>query len=281
LRHAALYLIALTASTQTLRVDPVAPRQGDVVDISADAIAASARLLGRTVRLFPAEAGATAGLVPVSVRDKPGETTLELLDNTGRVIASQSITIRDAKFPKQNVRLSGAVAALKPSPGEMETVAALRKTVSEAKFWSRPFARPLPGCMSSPFGVARLHNGKPTGNYHAGVDQRGAAGEPIRAIAAGTVRIAQMFNIHGGTIGLDHGQGVTSTYLHMSRFAVAEGAKVDKADIIGYVGSTGRSTGPHLHWGISVHGVAVNPQRWVQLSPCSAPAKTRYPRKRK
>ena len=118
----------------------------------------------------------------------------------------------------------------------METVAALRKAVTDTRYWSEPFERPLPGCMTSPFGVRRLHNGKRTGGYHGGIDQRGSAGTPIRAIADGVVAIVRPYNIHGNVVGIDHGQGVASLYLHMSKFATKEGAKVSKGDVIGYVG---------------------------------------------
>jgi murein DD-endopeptidase MepM/ murein hydrolase activator NlpD len=184
------------------------------------------------------------------------------------------------RFPKQNIVLGTATASLKASPGEMETVSALRKTVSEQRHWDEPFAAPVPGCLTSPFGVQRLYNGKPSGNYHAGVDQRAPEGTPIVAAAGGTVKIARMFNVHGGTVGIDHGQGLTSTYLHMSKIAATEGSAVKKGDAIGYVGTTGRSTAPHLHWGIAVNGVHVNPTQWVPLKPCT-PARKPAGRRRR
>jgi murein DD-endopeptidase MepM/ murein hydrolase activator NlpD len=122
--------------------------------------------------------------------------------------------------------------------------------------------------MTSPFGVKRLHNGKPTGEYHGGVDQRTPAGEPIRAVAAGTITFAQQFNVLGNAVGIDHGQGLASMYLHMSTLAVAPGGQVQLGDILGYSGSTGRSTGPHLHWVLYVNGINVNPAQWVKLQPC-------------
>jgi murein DD-endopeptidase MepM/ murein hydrolase activator NlpD len=233
---------------------------------------------GQTIRLFPQSDGTRLALLPVSVRVAPGTYKIEFLGENGNVLSSASVRVRDARFPKQNITLSRRTQALEPSPGEMETVSALRKTVSDTRHWDEPFEKPVPGCLTSPFGVQRLYNGKPSGSYHSGIDQRGAEGTPIVATAGGTVKIARMFNIHGGTVGIDHGQGVTSAYLHMSKFAVTEGAVVRKGDVIGYVGTTGRSTAPHLHWGISVHGVHVNPLQWVKAAPCTAPAKR--PRKR-
>jgi murein DD-endopeptidase MepM/ murein hydrolase activator NlpD len=94
-------------------------------------------------------------------------------------------------------------------------------------------------------------------------------------VAGGTVKIVRAWNIHGGTVGIDHGQGLQSIYLHMSKFATAEGAVVKKGDVIGYVGSTGRSTAPHLHWSLYANGVPVNPRQWVQLKACAARPATR------
>ena len=104
--------------------------------------------------------------------------------------------------------------------------------VSPVRYWEEPLRPPAPGCMNSPFGASRLHNGKPTGDYHGGVDQHGAAGSPIRAVAAGTVRIVRLFTLRGGTIAIDHGQGLETIYMHMSRFAAKEGQQVKAGDVI-------------------------------------------------
>jgi murein DD-endopeptidase MepM/ murein hydrolase activator NlpD len=79
----------------------------------------------------------------------------------------------------------------------------------------------------------------------------------------------QQFSLHGGTVAIDHGQGLESMYLHMSKFEAKEGQAVKKGDVIGYVGSTGRSTGPHLHWALYVYGEPVSPLQWVHLKPCA------------
>jgi len=135
---------------------------------------------------------------------------------------------------------------------------------------------PERGCMTSPYGVQRYLNGKPTGNIHAGLDQRAPLGTPIHAVADGVVTIAREWNVHGNTVGIDHGQGLESMYQHLSKFAVAEGAIVKKGDVIGYSGSTGRSNGPHLHWTLYANGVPVNPLEWVKVPSCyPAAAKAR------
>jgi murein DD-endopeptidase MepM/ murein hydrolase activator NlpD len=235
--------------------------------LAAPAVAKSARMNGRHVRLFAASAG-VEGLMPIAALDKPGKYALDFLAEGGAVLHSTDVTVLDARFKRQNVVLSKKVASLKAAPGEMETARAFRKTVTDVRYWSEPFQVPVPGCRTSPYGVARLVNSKLTGDYHAGIDQRGPAGEPVRAITGGVVRVVQPWKIHGNAVGIDHGQGVESMYLHLSRFAVVEGATVKAGDVVGYVGSTGRSTAPHLHWSLYVNGVPVNPESWVKLAAC-------------
>lgn len=99
---------------------------------------------------------------------------------------------------------------------------------------------------------------------HKGIDLSAPTGTPIRASADGVVEKAEWFGGYGLFVGLDHGGGMETRYGHMSRVAVAEGQQVRKGDVIGYVGSTGRSTGPHLHYEVRVAGEAVNPLPYMQ-----------------
>lgn len=244
--------------------------QGEVAHIKAPTAAASVHFLDKSIPLFANQDGTRSGLLPVAALTPPGRHTLQILDSGGKVIETTTISVRDARFTSQNIKLGKSLAALKPAPGEMETLAALRSTVSPIRYWTEPFEAPVQGCLTSPFGVKRLYNGKYRGNYHSGLDQRSPMGTPIRAISDGVVKVVRKFNINGDIVGIDHGQGVTSFYLHMSRFATTEGAIVKKGDVIGYVGSSGRSTGPHLHWGLDVFAVPVNPLQWMKIIPCDA-----------
>jgi murein DD-endopeptidase MepM/ murein hydrolase activator NlpD len=231
--------------------------------------AVHARMNDRTIRLFRQPDGVSFGLMPVALNQKPGAYKLELLDQSGAAVATASVEVVDAHFRKQNVSIGQSLAELKPSPEETEMSAAFRNSVSEARYWSEPVELPVRGCMTSPFGVQRYLNGKPTGSAHAGIDQRSPAGTPIHAIDGGVVKIVREWPLHGRTVGIDHGQGLESMYLHMSKLAATEGATVKKGDVIGYVGSTGRSTAPHLHWTVYANGVPVNPLDWVKVAPCS------------
>jgi murein DD-endopeptidase MepM/ murein hydrolase activator NlpD len=208
--------------------------------------------------------------MPVAAAQKPGNYELELVDKAGARVASASIQVLDAHFPRQNVAIQPSLTELKPSPGETETTTAFREAVSDVRYWSEPLGLPVRGCMTSLFGVQRYMNGKPTGSAHGGIDQRGVAGTPIHAVTGGVVKIVREWNLHGRTVGIDHGQGLESIYLHMSKQAVTEGATVKAGDVIGYVGSTGRSNAPHLHWSLYVNGEPVNPLDWVKVAPCAA-----------
>jgi hypothetical protein len=265
-----VFLISCAACLgQGFEAAPRTPRQGETIRLHAPSAAMAARMAGRTVPLFP-EPDGRSGLMPVPVGTAPGEYSVEFLDGGGAALGSATVTVRDARFPVQSIVLRKETAELKPSPGEMETMAAFRNTVTEVRYWREPLAAPVAGCMVSRFGVKRRVNGRDTGNFHGGIDQRAAAGRPIRAAADGMVRVVRQFNVHGGTVAIDHGQGLQSMYLHMSGFAVQEGTRVEKGDVIGYVGSTGRSTAPHLHWSLYVNGVPVNPLQWVRMAPCGA-----------
>ena len=244
-------------------------RQGDTLRLEHPS-APSARLAGRTVKLFLQPSGPASGLMPIPANLKPGLYSLEYLDPNGTVVSRTPLTVRSGRFLTQNIVISKSLSELRPAPGEQEAVNAFRNTVTGTRFWTEPFTTPVPGCMTSPFGVRRLHNGKPTGDYHAGLDQRGSTGTPIRSITGGTVHIARMLTLRGGTVAIDHGQGLASIYMHMSAVSAVEGSVVKAGDVIGAVGSTGRSTAPHLHWTLYVHGVPVNPLQWVKTPRCGA-----------
>lgn len=129
--------------------------------------------------------------------------------------------------------------------------------VRTEKRWTLPLKKPVPGGVTSPFGGRRVFNGKPRAP-HKGTDMRSPEGAQVLAVADGTVVLAEPQYFGGNTVYIDHGQGVISTYAHLSAFDVAPGQSVRKGQVIGRSGSTGRVTGPHLHLGFLVQGVAVD-----------------------
>lgn len=269
-----LWFIAIPLLAQFRFEIPEAVKQGEVIRIKTNANGKLHATLGKTsVPLFPDGNGGMVGLLPIAVTDKTGVFDLVIRTENEPVLFTAKVNVQDGKYPIQNISASSSMKSLTPLPGEMEAMKALNTTVTPEKLYQTPFQLPTSECRNSPFGVLRYYNGKPSGNFHRGLDLRSPMGTPIHAPAAGTVKVAQMFRLHGGTVGLDHGQGVTSHYLHMSKVAAVEGQLVKAGDILGYVGSTGFATGPHLHWGLYVHSIPTNPERWVEgLRYCPTPA---------
>jgi murein DD-endopeptidase MepM/ murein hydrolase activator NlpD len=271
---AALFCI-IPSRAQKCSVSPAAVKLGQTLRITCSAEFTSVKLNERSAKLYLQPNGKRFGLLPISVKDKPGTFSLLISRNGDGEPQDLPVVIRKTIFPSQNVKLSPEIENLRSTPQEMALLTSFRDAISETRSWEDPLQPPVSGCMTSPFGVKRLHNGKPTGEYHGGVDQRTPEGEAIRAVAAGTITFAKQFNVLGNAVGIDHGQGLESMYLHMSRLVVAPGAALQRGDILGYAGSTGRSTGPHLHWVLYVNGVNVNPAQWLKLVPCSGAAKKR------
>lgn len=270
-----LVLLAITF------IAPQEVQQGQVIRLTAPQAESglTASFAGKDFPIF-LDNGRGLALLPVGVYQPPGAFPITIKSAKGDVLQQLPVTVKAADFPTQNIVASRQMKELKPMPGEVERMRALAATVSKDRFFEDAFLLPVRGCRNSPFGVQRLHNGKPSGNYHRGVDQRGPEGTPIKAAASGLVAVAQPgFQLHGGTVGLDHGLGLTSHYLHMSKVAVTEGQRVTQGDVIGYVGSTGFATGPHLHWGVNLHATPVNPSEFVKLTPCgTSPAKRKKKR---
>lgn len=231
-----------------------------------------AKLGQKSSPLFEQSPGIYEALFGISVEMPPGAHTV-VIQSPGEQapLAQMPFRVVDGRFPRQNISVNRATKALKPVPGELETIQALKETVSPIRRWSHPFISPTPDCENSPFGVKRYHNGVYIHDYHKGVDLRAPHGRPVKAIADGMVKIAtRQFRLHGGTVGLDHGQGVNSVFIHLSKVTVKTGDVVKKGDVIGSVGATGFATGPHLHWGLFVNGVPVNPDIWIPVTRCGS-----------
>lgn len=131
-------------------------------------------------------------------------------------------------------------------------------------YWTPWFVWPVPEEIKSPFGLRRFFNGQPRAP-HAGIDLKGGIGDPVRATNNGRVVFLRDCYLSGNTMVIDHGYGLYSIYCHLSQTFVGLEEEVKKNQIIGEVGKTGRATGPHLHWGISLHGVRIDPQSLMRL----------------
>lgn len=142
---------------------------------------------------------------------------------------------------------------------EQARVTAARTRDDDRADFAQRFVRPVEGRISGRFGSGRIYNGKP-GAGHSGMDIAAPTGTPVKAPAAGIVTFADPgLYLTGGTVVIDHGHGVSSNFLHLSRIDVAEGDRVEQGQAFAAVGATGRATGPHLHWGMNWFDVRVDP----------------------
>ncbi|WP_294250928.1 M23 family metallopeptidase [uncultured Sphingomonas sp.] len=145
-------------------------------------------------------------------------------------------------------------------PAELARIKAARALQTAAQGWRQRFAWPATGRISTLFGSQRIYAGEP-GAYHSGIDIALPTGTPVRAPSDGVVILAAEapFTLEGNLLMLDHGMGLSSAFLHLSRIDVREGDGVRQEQLLGAVGATGRATGPHLHWGIMWRGARIDP----------------------
>nr|WP_243733026.1 M23 family metallopeptidase [Luteimonas yindakuii] len=205
-------------------------------------------------------------------RDEAGPLQVAVIRPDGsRHTAAIQVNARD--WPLQ--RVDGVPSAtVDPPPAIAERIRREQAQVSAARVrddaradFAQPFLRPVDGRVSGRFGRARVYNGRP-GSPHSGMDIAAPTGTPIRAPAAGVVTFAAPdLYLTGGTVLLDHGHGISSNFLHMSRIDVAVGDRVEQGQVLGAVGATGRATGPHLHWGMSWFDVRIDPQLVLERAP--------------
>ncbi|EKQ69951.1 metalloendopeptidase-like membrane protein [Leptolyngbyaceae cyanobacterium JSC-12] len=259
----------LPAKALQVTVTPANPKLGDTLSVVVqyDDLTISATpqvtLGNQTFQTFLIAPNQFRALLPTTPLDKPGSLKIQV-SGEGQT-ETVNVNLGNRKFPTQSIWLSGK--GTNGTDYEFDRVDAFKKLVTPEKFWHGKFRRPNQGPITSGYGIRRYYNGVFAKDYfHRGLDYAGAHGSPVVAPAAGRValvgRVAQGFRLHGNTVGIDHGQGVTTIYLHLSRINVKEGDFVQPGQVIGAVGSTGAATGPHLHWGLYVNGLSVDPAPW-------------------
>ncbi|HEY9679600.1 MAG TPA: M23 family metallopeptidase [Drouetiella sp.] len=256
------------AEAAKLELSNSTPKQGETIELTVtpaegELAPSSVSFEKETYKLFP-KAGSTTGgeyvvLLGIPADAKPGKYPLsaggEKLD----------VFIKAGKFPLQYLTLPKSKDNFLMSPGEEEGIAAAKATLSDKRMWSGPFLAPSKYPTSSQFGMRRVVNGKLLDDYfHSGLDFRAPAGSPIVSAAPGkVVMVGKKWRLHGNCVAVDHGQGVITIYIHMTTVAVKPGDDVEAGQKLGTVGSTGRASGPHLHWSLYVNKVATNPKPWL------------------
>lgn len=239
--------------------DQAAPVQLDEIRISVGA---------EEVPHIRTEQGLFAiGRIPLTVEPGSWQLGVSLIDEFGRDSGRQEeLLIREWPTGIETLSLPQEILGVMTAENREREAAVLAEAYSRAEkepLWSEPFLLPGEGWHSSPFGSPRRYEEGGSVSHHLGEDLASGFGTPIRATNDGIVLIAGWYPLKGGLVVLDHGAGVSSLYMHQSEILVTPGQRVSRGDVLGEVGSTGISTGPHLHWEMHVRGEPVNPMLWV------------------
>ena len=225
---------------------------------------------GQPLEVFE-EGAVHVGLASVPLGTPPGEgvVNVKLADEYGREVhVTRPLIILADPRPVQELAMPAALLASSTPENEALEAQVLQDAYARAAQTPlspplEPFLLPLAGRSTSPYGAPRRYERGGAVSHHEGADLAAPVGTPVGATNAGRVLVADFFPIKGGLVMIDHGAGVISLYFHLSKLTVAAGDRVGRGDVVGEVGSTGRSTGPHLHWEMRVGGVASDPLAWV------------------
>ncbi|MCD1260107.1 peptidoglycan DD-metalloendopeptidase family protein [Paenibacillus athensensis] len=260
-REAALYASPEAArramqSAWTLLPDTASP--GDAVLVRSSA-AGEVAWQGKTYKLQPFGAGFYVYL-PMSMQAKPGTYT----------IGGAKLTVKAKTFDTQRIQVTEQMESMRQ---ETERIQADQRKIDAARsrsepvfLFTGPFMQPIEGILTTPFGFTRYVNGK-YDSTHQAIDLAADEGTPVKATNDGVVALAESLYLTGNSVYIDHGMSLFSQYIHMSKLLVKAGDKVKRGDVIGLVGTTGFSTGPHLHFTFWAHNVPVNPNLFFNTQP--------------
>jgi hypothetical protein len=239
------------------------------VELSEAVNEVEAKAFKKTFILYPVvseRANVWEGLVGIDLGVVPDSHRVEITVSKDGVKVWEDyyeLQVLSKKFPTRRITVESKYVSppqeeLDRIRRESKKVAGIFSKSTRERFWDGPFSRPVPGETISGFGKRSIVNGSPR-SPHSGTDFRAGRGTPIMAPNAGKVVLVQDLYFAGGTVVIDHGLGLYSYFAHLSKFHVAEGDYVEKGEVVGEVGATGRVTGPHLHWTVRLAGARVDP----------------------
>lgn len=250
--------------------------QGQALEMSYPA---EPELAGVTVRWsghdvpFTRRDDGFVAVVGVDLDSRPGDHAVDVTftyeDGRTRKIR-EPVVVRAEQYPTTELQVEERYVELSPedqarAEREAAETSAIYDTFTPERYWTAGFQVPVAGAKDGRnFGHRRVFNGQPR-SPHSGADLRAATGTPILAANRGRVVLAKDLFFSGNAVYLDHGYGLYTTYLHLSRIDVAVGEMVEQGQPIGLAGATGRVTGPHLHWGVRLLDARVDPFSLIRL----------------
>jgi murein DD-endopeptidase MepM/ murein hydrolase activator NlpD len=228
----------------------------------------------RDFPVYPHPVNPTAyrfGLIGIAYRKAPGpvKLTLKWTNATGDHSKAIPFEIVAGKYRTDVLKVDSARVNpnkknIKRAQKEARNVRQIYAEGSLAGLWDGDFQLPMVSAITSPFGNKRLFNGQ-LKSYHNGVDFRAPIGTPVFAANSGVVKTAENLFYSGNVVIIDHGNMIFTIYAHLSKIEVNVGQQTEKGQQIGLTGASGRVSGPHLHWGVKVNGVAVNPMQFIKV----------------
>ncbi|MGM3387378.1 peptidoglycan DD-metalloendopeptidase family protein [Stutzerimonas stutzeri] len=233
-----------------------------VIDLGSAASAPSVRYEGKPVLVLREDGKRWIAIVGIPLSVKPGEQSLDV-GGQATVFRVSPRTYREQRITLKNQR------QVDPNPEDLKRIERELAEQNQAYRQFSPrqpsnllFDKPVEGPLSSPFGLRRFFNGQER-NPHSGLDFAVPAGTPIKTPAAGKVILTGDYFFNGKTVFVDHGQGLISMFCHLSKVEVQVGDELERGAVLGRVGSTGRATGPHLHWNVSLNDSRVDPAIFI------------------
>ena len=233
-----------------------------VVDLGPAGQAAPTARWGEQPLAVIADQGRWFALLGIPLDTLPGD--LEINVFSGSTATLKNVPVQIKNYPEQRLTIKNK-RQVDPDPDDLARIEREQAVTAEVKQrFSAPapqtdFVLPASGPLSSRFGLRRFFNGQPR-NPHAGLDVAVGSGAPVKAPAAGVVANTGDYFFNGNTVFVDHGQGLITAYMHLSRIDVRAGQTVKQGEVLGAVGATGRVTGPHLHWAVILNNTPVDPQ---------------------
>ncbi|WP_336759173.1 M23 family metallopeptidase [Aeromonas hydrophila] len=234
-----------------------------VVALGSEAQAPTARYQGKPVLVVREEGKRWIAIVGIPLKSQPGPHQLQVSD--GRTLG---FTVGTKHYREQHIKLKNS-RQVNPLAEDMTRInrelaeqTRAYQTFSQTQPSNLLFDKPVDGPLSSPFGLRRFFNGEER-NPHSGLDFAVGAGTPIKSPAAGKVILIGNYFFNGNTVFVDHGQGLISMFCHMSKVDVKLGQSLPRGGIVGRVGATGRATGPHMHWNVSLNDARVDPAIFI------------------
>jgi len=257
-----LLLVLLFSYISSIQAQPrqsLVPGGVAIIDLEADD-AAGYRFLNKPVLITEIEGKRTAVVgLPLSL--KPGEH--HIVRRNAELVYKKFFSVRDKQYSTQHITITDD-RKVNPYASDMNRILAEKKRKQKARtHYSKvdvdvDFLPPVEGIRTGSYGRRRVFNGQPK-RPHSGMDIAADTGTPIRSPSAGTIIELGDFFFSGNLVYIDHGQGLISMFAHLSEIDVTLGERVEKGQVIGKVGATGRVTGPHLHWSLGLNGNWIDP----------------------